>query len=83
MLRVIKYVLDTSNMGLKIYSKFKKGDKWELMCYTDSDYAGDPDSRRLVSGYILYIKGVPVCWRSKTQQAVTLSSSKAEWFALS
>ena len=53
------------------------------MRYTDSDYAGDPDLRRSVSGHILYIKGVPVYWRSKAQWAVTLSSSGAEWFALS
>ena len=85
MLRVIKYVLDTKNMGLKIEPNFDKdkNEPWELVCFSDSDYAGDPDSRRSVSGYILYIKGVPICWRSKAQRSVTLSSSEAEWTALS
>ncbi len=56
---------------------------WDLVCYSDSDYAGDPDSRRSVSGFILYVKGVPISWRSKAQRSVTLSSSEAEWVALS
>ena len=80
---MIKYVLDTKNFGLKIAPKFDDDEPWELTCYSDSDYAGDPETRRSVSGYISYVKNVPICWRSKAQRAVTLSSSEAEWFALS
>ena len=36
-----------------------------------------------MSGFILYVKGVPISWRSKAQRSVTLSSSEAEWVALS
>jgi len=56
---------------------------WDLECFSDSDYAGDPDSRRSVSGFILYVRGVPISWRSKGQRSVTLSSTEAEWVALS
>ncbi|KAL7530325.1 hypothetical protein ACHAWF_005014 [Thalassiosira exigua] len=83
LLQAIKYVLDSKTMGLRIEPTFKKGEPWELVCFTDSDYAGDPDSRRSVSGYILYVCGVPIIWRSKMQQSVTLSSSEAEWVSLS
>ena len=89
MLRVIKYVLDTKDMGLKIEPTLpndnnnSRDEPWDLKCYSDSDYAGDPDTRRSVSGYILYVKGVPICWRSKAQRSITLSSSEAEWIALS
>ena len=40
-------------------------------------------TRRSVSGYIIYVHGVPVQFRSKSQQSVTLSSTEAEWMALS
>ena len=85
MLRVIKYVLDTKEMGLRIEPKLLRSadEPWDLVCYSDSDYAGDPDTRRSVSGYILYVCGVPICWRSKAQRSITLSSSEAEWIALS
>jgi hypothetical protein len=31
-----------------------------------------------VTGFIIYLLGAPICWRSKRQKGVTLSSSKAE-----
>jgi hypothetical protein len=85
MLLVIKCVLDTKEMGLRIKPKLPKSvyEPWDLVCYSDSDFAGDPDTRRSVSGCIIYVKGVPICWRSKAQRSITLSSSEAEWIALS
>jgi hypothetical protein len=83
MLRVIKYVLDTKTLGLKFEPTMTKGEPWDIVVYTDSDYASDPVSRRSVSGYIIYVHGVPICWKSKAQQSVTLSSTEAEWVALS
>ena len=83
MLRVIKYVLDTRTLGLKLCPKGKLNEPWNITCFTDSDYAGDGQTRRSVSGYIIYVHGVPVQFRSKSQQSVTLSSTEAEWMALS
>jgi hypothetical protein len=31
----------------------------------------------------MYLLGVPICWRSKAQKGITLSSSKAEYVAMS
>jgi hypothetical protein len=72
-------------MGLRIEPNLPKSadEPWDLVCYSDSDYAGDPDTRRSVSGYILYVKGVTICRRLKAQRSITLSSSEAEWIALS
>jgi histone deacetylase 1/2 len=83
MLRCIKYVLDTRIFGLKIWPSGIAGEPWDIICFTDSDYASDPETRRSVSGYIIYVHGVPVCFRSKGQKCVTLSSCEAEWIALS
>ena len=81
---MIKYVLDTEDLGLKISPKIQDSRKpWDLVCYSDSDYAGDPDTRRSVSGYVLFVQGVPISWRSKANKTVTLSSTEAEWIALS
>ena len=54
MLRCIKYVLDLEDMGLKICPSGTKKDPWNIVCYTDSDWAGDPATRKRVSGYIIY-----------------------------
>ena len=56
---------------------------WDLVVYSDSDWAGNKDSRRSVSGYIMYLKGVPILWKLKLQRTVALSSTEAEYYALS
>ena len=48
-----------------------------------SDYAGNMVSRQSISGFILYVLDVPVSWQSKLQKSVSLSSSEAEYVALS
>jgi ketol-acid reductoisomerase len=51
--------------------------------FCDSDWAGDSETRISMTGFILYLMNVPVCWRSKSQKGVTLSSSEAEYMAMS
>jgi hypothetical protein len=54
-----------------------------MVSYIDSEWAGDPDSRISVTGFVIYLLGAPICWRSKGQKGVTLSSSEAEYVAMS
>ena len=54
-------------MGLKIEYTFDKDKPWEMFCYSDSDYAGDPGSHRSIYGYILYVKVVLFFWILKAQ----------------
>ena len=49
MMRIIKYVLDTKDWGLKIKLTFGE-EFWELVCFCDSDYAGDPNTQKSISG---------------------------------
>jgi hypothetical protein len=51
--------------------------------YTDSDWAGDKDTRLSVTGYVLFLMNVPILWKSKAQKSLALSSSEAEYYALS
>ena len=51
--------------------------------YADSDYSGYPTTHLSVTGYTIYIHHMPVCWKSRSQRGVTMTSSEAEWIALS
>jgi hypothetical protein len=51
--------------------------------FCDSDWAGDSEKRISVTGFILYLMNVPVCWWSKSQKGVTLLSTEAEYVAMS
>ena len=57
--------------------------KWNLVSFSDSDWAGDKDNRRSINGFIIFLCGVPIVWRSKQQKTVALSSSEAEFVAIS
>jgi hypothetical protein len=82
--RAIKFVLDTEQYGLKIEPRIPEnsGEAWDLILFSDSDWAGDKDTRISVSGYVVFLLGVPISWKSKGQKSVTLSSSEAEFVAL-
>ena len=50
--------------------------------YSDSDWAGDKESRKSTSGFIFMLNRGPVSWCSKKQATVALSSTEAEYIAL-
>ena len=54
-----------------------------LTSFADSDHAGDQDSRRSVTGYVILLNGAAVLWQSVRQQVVALSSAEAEYYATS
>ena len=82
MLRVIRFVLDTKLFYLKAEPK-KDEEDWNLMVYTDSDLAGDTENCISITEFIIYLLGVPICWKSKGQKGVTSSRSVAEYVAMS
>jgi hypothetical protein len=57
--RLIKYVLDTENYGLKI-KPFKTQEMFTLEGISDSEYAGETDTRISVYGCIIYFCGAPM-----------------------
>jgi hypothetical protein len=74
---VLKYLKTTLDVNLK-YS----GSVNSLVGYSDSDWAGDIITRRSTSGYIFYLGNSPIIWQSKIQPIVALSSTEAEYMAL-
>lgn len=84
LLRCIKFVEITSTLGLKIEpTLFGREIVWKIVVFSDSDWAGDKQTRRSISGFIMFLCGVAIMWRSKQQKAVTLSSTEAEFYAAS
>ena len=83
MYRVINSVLETkTSLGLRMVPNFNDG-IWKLETLSDSDFANDKDTRYSVYGYIIYFCGVPVVWKSKSMKSVVLSTTEAEYVAVS
>ncbi|XP_047320751.1 secreted RxLR effector protein 161-like [Impatiens glandulifera] len=76
--RIFRYLRGTSDIGLSY-----GGDSQCLVSgYSDSDYAGDVDSRRSMTGYVFTLGGSVVSWKTTLQPTVTLSTIEAEYMAL-
>ncbi len=82
LLRCIKYVLETEHHGLVLHPSLKERLLFWLKGLCDSDYAADKDTRISVYGYILYLCGAPIAWKSKSGKSVTLSTTEAEYVGL-
>jgi len=67
--------------GLKMSPKMGPDGLWTLEVYSDSDWAGDLNDRKSVGCYIIFLNGVPIAWRLRSQKVVSLSSSEAEFYA--
>jgi hypothetical protein len=80
LLRCIRYVLLTGDRRLKF--KTDTTDIIQIAAICDSDYAGDPESRKSVTGFIVFVNDCPVAWRSRQQKTVGLSSCESEYYAM-
>ena len=84
MLRIIRFVLDTKEYGLSMTPdmEIEKG-LWKIKAFSDSEFGGNPGDRISVGGWIIYFQNVPVLWCSRAMRSVTLSSTEAEYVAMS
>jgi Reverse transcriptase (RNA-dependent DNA polymerase) len=82
-----RYLLGTRTQGLIYTPKHES-----LVCYCDADFSGnwnadiatdDSSTAKSRTGYVIYYAGFPVVWCSRLQTEIALSSTEAEYIALS
>uniref|UniRef100_A0AAV1UAI6 Integrase catalytic domain-containing protein n=1 Tax=Peronospora matthiolae TaxID=2874970 RepID=A0AAV1UAI6_9STRA len=77
--RIFRYLQGTKTHGIC----YKPSARIDFRGYSDADWAGDLTDRKSTSGYTFMLLGAPVSWGSKKQPSVSLSTSEAEYIALS
>lgn len=75
---ILRYMKGSRQRGITYGGQ----EKLLLEGYSDSDWAGDLESWKSTSGFIFMLNSGPVSWCSKRQPTVALSSTKAEYIAL-
>ncbi|KAM1712704.1 hypothetical protein ACFX12_023548 [Malus domestica] len=76
--RILRYLQGTLHNGI-MYSAASHP---TLTAFSDSDWAADLNTRRSVTGYVVYLGENPISWQSKKQTSVSRSSTEAKYKAL-
>lgn len=77
--RIFRYLKGTIDWKLR----YEKSGKSQLTGFSDADWASDVDKRRSCTGYVFKLSNGAISWSSKRQLTVALSSTEAEYLALS
>ncbi|GKA94800.1 hypothetical protein Tco_0816838 [Tanacetum coccineum] len=77
--RVFRYLKGTINWGLW----YPKDTTMALTAYADADHAGCQDTRRSTSGSAQFLGDKLVSWSSKKQKSTVISTTEAEYIAMS
>jgi hypothetical protein len=75
--QLLRYIAGTLNFGCR----YHYGDSATLVGFSDSDHAGNVDSRKSTSGVLFFLGESPISWQSKKQSVVAKSSCEAEYIA--
>jgi hypothetical protein len=75
--RIMRYLILTPYLGLW----YPKGAHFELIDYSDADYVGCKVDRKSTSRTCQFLGRSLVCWSSKKQNSVALSTTEAEYVA--
>jgi hypothetical protein len=78
-IQVLLYLKGTLSYGIPLGGR---SDITDLKAYVDADYANDKQDYRSVSGYLVFAGDSLISWMSKKQGSVTLSTTEAEFIAL-
>nr|GEV64514.1 retrovirus-related Pol polyprotein from transposon TNT 1-94 [Tanacetum cinerariifolium] len=77
--RIFQYLRGIVNRGLWYLKDYSVA----LTSFADADHAGYQDTRRSTSGSFQFLGEKLISWSSKRQKSVAISSTKAEYIALS
>jgi len=82
--RVFQYLRATPNIGLT-FRRNKTGQqpKLQVSAYADASFADDLSDRKSTYGYAVYLNNHLVHWTSRKQSIVALSTTQAEYIAMS
>lgn len=76
--RVLRYLKGTSNYGL-VYERTGL----PLFGVVDADWGANMIDRKSYSGFAFILAGAPITWEARKQRTIALSSTEAEYMALS
>ncbi|MCO5594326.1 hypothetical protein L7F22_048356 [Adiantum nelumboides] len=79
--RLMRYLQHTKDYGICFYATHPLPTPF-LFGYSDADWGGDQETLQSTSGFVYLLARGSISWQSKKQDRVTLSSTEAEYVAM-
>lgn len=77
---LLRFIKGTITLGIDFGTK--RGRNALIEGYADADYAGDVNTCWSTTGFVYFVRGSLVSWKSRRQTSVTLSTTEAEYLAI-
>lgn len=84
-MRVAQYLSGSASRGLeyaKDHGHINDFGKYWFHCAVDASFADDFESSKSTTGYVIFMGGSPVIWRSKLQTTVSTLTCEVEYAAM-
>ncbi|KAG8501095.1 hypothetical protein CXB51_003175 [Gossypium anomalum] len=75
---VAMHDLELQQLDVKTFGRTRDG----VIRYIDANFTGDLDKRRSLTGYVFTNEGCAISWKATLQTTVALSTSEAEYMAI-
>ncbi|GAA5905630.1 hypothetical protein JCM5296_000533 [Sporobolomyces johnsonii] len=88
LVRLCRYLTATTDLGLRYSTPLAPFSPDLVTGWSDADHGADKESRRSISGFVFGVgddtlRSTAISWLSRRQRSVAISSTEAEYMALS
>jgi hypothetical protein len=88
-IRIVKYLMKTNDHSLILGAHspessklFADNSSQPLITFTDANWAEERFNRKSTGGFICQLYGSTICWSSRKQDVVSISTTESEYYAL-
>ena len=79
---VLKYLRDTQDLAITYGGRVSPAERNKLLVYADANFSKRPSIRKSRSGFVIFLNGGPVAWKSSLQTHTALSTTESELYAM-
>jgi hypothetical protein len=83
LLDLLRYISDTKDVAITYGGSPIPGSKVnQVQLFADADFSRNPDVKKSRSGFVIFLNGGAVAWKSKLQPRIAMSTTEAELYAM-
>ena len=80
---LLRYISDTKDIAITYGGPLIPGSSVnQVQLFADADFSRNPDIKKSRSGFVIFLNGGAIAWKSKLQTRIAMSTTEAELYAM-